>query len=164
LPAPTDATGDLALAQLYAVLAQAWAEYMPGTIPPNILAVMDITGDHWSSRWWANRAAQIVNSLATTPPPPGTVVPVFGDIVLGNGAAGSVNINGDGLHTIVITLPAAPVVDQTLKFKDVVGNAAAAAIRITAGANLIDGQPDFYLFQNYQAAELFWTGAGWGVR
>src|SRR5262245_17773969 len=29
---------------------------MPDTIPPNILAVMDITGDHWSSRWWANRA------------------------------------------------------------------------------------------------------------
>jgi hypothetical protein len=41
-------------AQDYAVLSQAWAEYLPGTIPPNILASNDITGDHWSARWWAN--------------------------------------------------------------------------------------------------------------
>ena len=36
-----------------------WAEYMDGNaiIPPNILATNSITGDHWSSRWWANRAA-----------------------------------------------------------------------------------------------------------
>ena len=40
----------------YAVLTQAWAEHMPDIIPPNILAVMGVTGDHWSSRWWANRA------------------------------------------------------------------------------------------------------------
>jgi hypothetical protein len=54
--AVSDAEGAAALAYRYAILAQAWAEYMPGTIPPNILAVMDITGDHWSSRWWANQA------------------------------------------------------------------------------------------------------------
>jgi hypothetical protein len=30
---------------------------MPDTIPPNILAINAITGDHWSSRWWANKAA-----------------------------------------------------------------------------------------------------------
>jgi hypothetical protein len=42
----------------YAVVTQAWAEHMPDTIPPNILAVMGVTGDHWSSRWWANRAAE----------------------------------------------------------------------------------------------------------
>jgi hypothetical protein len=55
--AASDAEGAAALAYRYAILAQAWAEYMPGTIPPNILAVMDITGDHWSSRWWAHQAA-----------------------------------------------------------------------------------------------------------
>lgn len=49
------ATGDAALSQDYADVTQAWAEHMPDTIPPNILAVMGITGDHWSSRWWANR-------------------------------------------------------------------------------------------------------------
>jgi hypothetical protein len=47
-------------AQDYAVLSAHWAEYMPDTIPPNILAVMGITGEHWSSRWWAHRAGDIV--------------------------------------------------------------------------------------------------------
>jgi hypothetical protein len=47
-------------AQDYAVLSAHWAEYMPDTIPPNILEVMGITGDHWSSRWWAHRAGEIV--------------------------------------------------------------------------------------------------------
>lgn len=50
-------------AGLYADAAQAWAEYMPGIIPPNILAVMGITGDHWSSRWWANKASQDVATI-----------------------------------------------------------------------------------------------------
>jgi hypothetical protein len=45
----------------YGVLTQAWAEHMPDTIPPNILAWMGVTGDHWSSRWWANRANEIVD-------------------------------------------------------------------------------------------------------
>lgn len=52
-----DAQGWANLAQDYANVCQAWAEYMPGTIPPNILAVMGITGDHWSARWWANQTA-----------------------------------------------------------------------------------------------------------
>jgi hypothetical protein len=47
---------DAALCTDYGVLTQAWAEHMPDTIPPNILAVMGVTGDHWSSRWWANKA------------------------------------------------------------------------------------------------------------
>lgn len=47
-------------AEDYAVLSAHWAEYMPDTIPPNILANMNITGDHWSSRWWANRAQELV--------------------------------------------------------------------------------------------------------
>jgi hypothetical protein len=54
--AADDAAGDLATCTDYGVLTQAWAEHMPDTIPPNILAVMDVTGDHWSSRWWANQA------------------------------------------------------------------------------------------------------------
>lgn len=70
-------------AETYAQLGQAWAEHMPDTIPPNLLAEMNVTGDHWSSRWWANRAAIIVQtgngSLADDVAPP---------VVLGNlGAA-----------------------------------------------------------------------------
>jgi hypothetical protein len=51
------------VAQDYAVLSAAWAEHMPDTIPPNILAANDITGDHWSSRWWANLAARLVQDM-----------------------------------------------------------------------------------------------------
>jgi hypothetical protein len=52
------ATGSEGVAYDYALVTQAWAEHMPDTIPPNILAVMGVTGDHWSSRWWANYTAQ----------------------------------------------------------------------------------------------------------
>jgi hypothetical protein len=50
----------------YAQVSIAWAEYMNGnaTIPPNILAINAITGDHWSSRWWANRAASAFGMMA----------------------------------------------------------------------------------------------------
>ena len=59
--APPPDSGGTALAFDYAEVSAAWAEHMPDTIPPNILAFMGVTGDHWSARWWANRAAQIVS-------------------------------------------------------------------------------------------------------
>jgi hypothetical protein len=58
----SNADGSEAVCVDYGVLTQAWAEHMPDTIPPNILAVMDVTGDHWSSRWWANQAHIIVEN------------------------------------------------------------------------------------------------------
>jgi hypothetical protein len=53
-------------AQKWAEVSTVWAEYMDGnaTIPPNILATNGITGDHWSSRWWANRSAQAFGQMA----------------------------------------------------------------------------------------------------
>jgi hypothetical protein len=46
-------------------LAQAWAEHLDGNnpIPPEVLARTGVTGDHWSARWWANRAAQDAQRL-----------------------------------------------------------------------------------------------------
>jgi hypothetical protein len=41
---------------LSAKTAQAWAEYLPGILPADVLANSAVTGDHWSSRWWANQA------------------------------------------------------------------------------------------------------------
>jgi len=61
-----DDAGATATSADYAQVSIAWAEYMPDTIPPNILAINAITGDHWSSRWWANRAAAIVSLLGQT--------------------------------------------------------------------------------------------------
>lgn len=58
----------------WAEVSAEWAEHMPDIIPPNILAVMGITGDHWSSRWWANRAAQIVGSMPGGPGGPAHVI------------------------------------------------------------------------------------------
>jgi hypothetical protein len=49
-----------------------WAEHMPDTIPPSVLAINAITGAHWSSRWWANRAAQIVSAFGAPGVIPGT--------------------------------------------------------------------------------------------
>lgn len=67
LPRITNAENDAAFAaataQDWAIASQDWAEHMPDTIPPNTLATMGITGDHWSSRWWANQASQLVSSI-----------------------------------------------------------------------------------------------------
>ena len=57
----TDEQGSGPLASDYAQVAIAWAEHMPDTIPPNILAINSITGDHWSARWWANQAALLLS-------------------------------------------------------------------------------------------------------
>ena len=53
-------------AQDWALVSTVWAEFMDGaaTIPPNILASNSLTGDHWSSRWWAHRAAGAAGMLA----------------------------------------------------------------------------------------------------
>jgi hypothetical protein len=63
--AANDAAGDLALSSDYGLVTQAWAEHMPDPIPPNILAVMNITGDHWSSRWWATKAENAFGYLTS---------------------------------------------------------------------------------------------------
>ncbi len=52
------------LASKYCELAGEWAEHMPDTIPPNTLAVMNISGSHWSSRWWAMQSANAFGMLA----------------------------------------------------------------------------------------------------
>ena len=54
------ALGDANLAEDWSWVSVEWAEHMPDTIPPNILATNGITGEHWSSRWWAHRAGEIV--------------------------------------------------------------------------------------------------------
>jgi len=79
--AASNAIGAEAVALDYATVAKAWAEHMPDTIPPNILAVMGITGDHWSARWWANHAAELLQSGDLVGPagptgPPGPQGPV----------------------------------------------------------------------------------------
>lgn len=50
-------------AQDWALVCQAWAEYLPDKIPPNILAVMGVTGDHWSAKFWANQASETVQDI-----------------------------------------------------------------------------------------------------
>jgi len=60
----SDDPGAAAVASDYAQVAIEWAEHLPDTIPPNILAINAISGDHWSSRWWAMRAAGAFGALA----------------------------------------------------------------------------------------------------
>jgi hypothetical protein len=79
-------TGAAPTAQDYAQVAIDWAEYMPGTIPPNILAINAITGEHWSSRWWAMKAGNAFGMMAwwyqgawPLPGPPTTPLTPTGD-------------------------------------------------------------------------------------
>jgi hypothetical protein len=85
--AANHADGSEAVAQAYADVGMAWAEHMPDTIPPNILAVMGVTGDHWSSRWWANQAVIAFSSIAGLylgpHPAPPAAMPGGGALVMG---------------------------------------------------------------------------------
>ena len=65
-----DVSGAVATASDYADVSREWAEHMPDTIPGNILAINAITGDHWSSRWWANYAGTLVAGYSPLPPSP----------------------------------------------------------------------------------------------
>lgn len=53
------ADGSEASAEAWSWVSVEWAEHMPDTIPPQILATNGITGEHWSSRWWAHRAHEL---------------------------------------------------------------------------------------------------------
>jgi hypothetical protein len=59
-----DAALAAATAQDWAQVSIEWAEHMPDTIPPNILAITGISGNHWSSRWWASQAAATISGFA----------------------------------------------------------------------------------------------------
>jgi hypothetical protein len=63
-PFGVDPLGAAATAQDWSQVSIDWAEHMPDTIPPNTLSISQITGDHWSSRWWANRSANAFGMLA----------------------------------------------------------------------------------------------------
>lgn len=54
-------------AEEWAKSSQAWAEFLDGNnaIPDAYLTENDVTGDHWSARWWAHRAGEIVQDGAS---------------------------------------------------------------------------------------------------
>jgi hypothetical protein len=98
-PYAGDDAGATATSADYAQVSIEWAEHMPDTIPPNILAINAISGAHWSSRWWANRATQIVTAIGAPGVIPGTQG-VFAESVAVTGT----NACADLTHT-----PAGPV-------------------------------------------------------
>jgi hypothetical protein len=60
----SDDAGAAAVSADFAQVAIEWAEHLPDTIPPNILAINSISGEHWSSRWWAMRSANAFGMMA----------------------------------------------------------------------------------------------------
>jgi hypothetical protein len=54
------------VAQDWAEASWMWAEWLDesgggdNSLPDNAVKIMDLTGDHWSARWWANYAARAV--------------------------------------------------------------------------------------------------------
>jgi type II secretory pathway pseudopilin PulG len=93
-----------------------------------------------------------------------TPITVTGSTTLPTVGQASVNINNTSGADITITLPVAAAGDQSYKFKDVAGNAQTYRITLApSGGAVIDGLPFFYMFENYQAVELYWTGQ-WSVR
>ena len=102
------ASGSEAVCVDYGLVTQAWAEHMPDIIPPNILAVMGVTGDHWSSRWWANYAAQAVSDgmFAGPPGPMGPAGPQGEDGQNGQtGPQGAPGSSGVIIGSFIFKLP-----------------------------------------------------------
>jgi len=62
----TDSDDDAALSEAWAWSSRLWAEHMPDTLPATSLVWTDITGDHWSSRWWAHQARLIGDEIRDT--------------------------------------------------------------------------------------------------
>lgn len=60
-----DAAGAAATAEVWAEASWMWAEWMPDSLPDNAVKMMDVSGDHWSSRWWANQAANAFGMLTS---------------------------------------------------------------------------------------------------
>jgi len=74
--------------EAWAKTSALWAEHMPDTLPASALVSLDISGDHWSSRWWANRAAHSFGKLTElylgAHPTPPTTSNTGGPIVVGS--------------------------------------------------------------------------------
>ena len=102
------ADGSEAVAEAYADVGMAWAEHMPDIIPPNILAVQGVTGDHWSSRWWANQAAITLSEMEDLllKVPPLAVVNYYTYIA----TAGQVVFSGPDRDGEVLSYTPSPVV------------------------------------------------------
>jgi hypothetical protein len=97
-------------------------------------------------------------TAATLPP----YLDVIASGLLPAGFHGDVNIRNATGAAITITLPPGPVLGQSLAFKDVLGNAATYPINI---AGTIDGNgAGAYIYQDYGALEIYWTGSNWGIR
>lgn len=56
-----------------------WAEYMDGPLPADTVAIMGISGDHWSSAWWAREARDAANDAENS----AIVAESFNDYYLG---------------------------------------------------------------------------------
>lgn len=89
--------------ETYVQLGQAWAEHMPGTIPPNLLSEMAVTGDHWSSRFWAHQAALVVQTLDPNILEPGTASLSVGHISATTGAVGTLSATSATVDTLSAT-------------------------------------------------------------
>lgn len=83
----TDAAADAKLAAAAANWARYWAGHVPTEIPPSIISAQGLTGQHFSARYWAERAEGAFGSLsalyigvhpnhatATASKPPGTLL------------------------------------------------------------------------------------------
>jgi hypothetical protein len=108
--------------------------------------------------------APMANAWTIVSPAQLSGVDVTGSGPLPPGAAGDINIRNSTGAPITITLPTNPAAGQTLRLKDLLGNASTFPITVLASGSVIDGNPSFVMFQDYQAAELYWAGTGWGVR
>jgi hypothetical protein len=67
----------------WSVASMQWAEHMGGPLPAETIAWMGITGEHWSSRWWANQASIIVSEITDAAEDAVEAVDEFHDLYLG---------------------------------------------------------------------------------
>jgi len=98
--------------------------------------------------------------LPTAPPSTGYRF-VTNDIDLAFGSVGTIFVNNTSGHSITITLPPGPYINQNLVIKDMAGNSAIYPIIIDAVGYTIDGRDTLVIQYDYGWAELTFTGTQW---
>lgn len=93
-----------------------------------------------------------------------TVTVVSGTTALAANTTGAVFVQNGSAAPITITLPASPVMDQTITIVDVTGNAATYTITLVGAAGAtINDHATYPLTMNYAAITVRWNGTKWVV-
>ena len=126
-------------------------DFPAAAIPGETFQAAGLAWRYDGIKWAATTVAEEPGNISE----PVTIV-VTVDTVLAEDFAGTVLVQQAA--PVTITLPAAPVLGQTVTIKDSLGQAATHPISIVG---IIEGVSGMTISRNFSWAPLMWAGASW---